>query len=197
MTNHSTLNLSNFIIFATGAAIGSLVTWKLIKTKYERQAQEEIDSVKEVFSRRSESKEVAKLGEAVSAGIEEGIKEKKPDAYAAIKNYAEKLAENGYVDYANIDKKEVKNMGDRPYVISPEDFGEQDGYETNTLIYFEGDGVLTDDDYNLIDDVDDLVGADFADHFGEYEDDTVFVRNDETMNDYEICRDSRSSSEVI
>ena len=47
--------LSNIIIFAAGAAIGSAVTWKLLKTKYEQIAQEEIDSVKAVFSRREES----------------------------------------------------------------------------------------------------------------------------------------------
>ena len=41
--------LNNVLIFAVGAAIGSAVTWKLLKTKYERIAQEEIDSVKEVF----------------------------------------------------------------------------------------------------------------------------------------------------
>ena len=39
-------------IFSAGAAVGSILTWKLIKTRYERIVQEEIDSVKAVFSRR-------------------------------------------------------------------------------------------------------------------------------------------------
>ena len=47
---NSTLN--KIVIFALGAAVGSLATWKFLKTKYERIAQEEIDSVKEVFARR-------------------------------------------------------------------------------------------------------------------------------------------------
>lgn len=34
------------LIFGIGAAIGSVVTWKLVKTKYERIADEEIESVK-------------------------------------------------------------------------------------------------------------------------------------------------------
>ena len=46
--------LSKVLIFAAGAAIGSAVTWKLIKEKYERIAQEEIDSVKEVFKSQNE-----------------------------------------------------------------------------------------------------------------------------------------------
>ena len=41
----------NVLIFAAGAAIGSAVTWKLIKTKYEQIANEEIESVKEFFGR--------------------------------------------------------------------------------------------------------------------------------------------------
>ena len=44
---------SNLFIFATGAAIGSLVTWKLLKTKYQQIANDEIESVKSVFSRRN------------------------------------------------------------------------------------------------------------------------------------------------
>ena len=40
--------------FVVGAAIGSVVTWKIVKTKYEQFAQEQIDSVKEVFARRIE-----------------------------------------------------------------------------------------------------------------------------------------------
>ena len=39
-------------MFAAGAAIGALVTWKLVKNKYERIAQEEINSVKETFAKR-------------------------------------------------------------------------------------------------------------------------------------------------
>ena len=46
--------IKNLLIFTTGAAIGAAVTWKLLKTKYEQIAQDEIDSVKEVFARRFE-----------------------------------------------------------------------------------------------------------------------------------------------
>lgn len=45
------MKLSNVVIFAIGAAIGSLATWKFVKTKYEKIANEEIESVKEIFSK--------------------------------------------------------------------------------------------------------------------------------------------------
>ena len=41
----------NVLLFTAGAAIGSLVTWKVVKTKYERIIQDEIDSFKESYTR--------------------------------------------------------------------------------------------------------------------------------------------------
>ena len=37
------------MIFLAGGAIGSVVTWKLVKTKYEKFANEEIDSMREYY----------------------------------------------------------------------------------------------------------------------------------------------------
>ena len=42
----------NVLMFAVGAAIGSAVTWKVVKAKYEKIVQEEIDSIKEAFADR-------------------------------------------------------------------------------------------------------------------------------------------------
>ena len=41
------------------------------------------------------------------------------------------------------------------------------------------------------------VGEDFEEHFGDYEEDSVFVRNDELGLDYEILRDMRNFSDVV
>ena len=40
--------INKILIFAAGVAIGSAVTWKLVKDKYKKQADDEIASVKEV-----------------------------------------------------------------------------------------------------------------------------------------------------
>ena len=167
--------LSNFFLFATGALVGSVVTWKIVKTKYEQIAQEEIDSVKAVFARRM-------------GAMEEDLDNKQ----AEIDDYTAIIEGSNYVDKAN---KEVQKMS-RPYVVSPDEFGEIDEYETVTLYYY-ADGVVTDDQDIPIEDVDSVVGIDSLNHFGEYEDDSVFVRNDEAMTDYEILLDSRKFSDVI
>ena len=44
--------LVNAMMFAAGAVIGTAATWQYWKTKYEKIAQEEIESVKEAFSKK-------------------------------------------------------------------------------------------------------------------------------------------------
>ena len=85
-------------------------------------------------------------------------------------------------------------MTDGPFVISPDEFGEDPNYQTVSLTLYE-DGVLTDDYDDIVVDVDDLVGEDSLTHFGEYEDDSVFVRNESMQTDFEILRDLRAYSE--
>ena len=85
---------------------------------------------------------------------------------------------------------------DKPYVIAPEEFGEMDGYNTISLTYY-ADNVLADDIDELVEDVDETVGLDSLNHFGEYEDDSVFVRNDRLRSDYEILRDNRTYEDWV
>lgn len=201
--------LSNFLIFATGAAIGSVVTWKLIETKYKRIADEEIASVKEVYARRygSETKTEEDRSEDVMV-------ESQYDNKMSIQEYASRITNLGYTkedesvykEYRKPDKVEKDSEEEEddddwtddeefipPYIISPEDFDDPDvGYETISLIYYM-DGVLAYDDGQVIAEVniDKLVPKDFYMHFGEYAgaDDSVFVRNEWLEHDYEILRD--------
>ena len=100
------------------------------------------------------------------------------------------MQELGYVNEQVMKEKEMEDEEtvEKPYVIAPEESWEQD-YPTITLTYYEGDGVLADDNDKIIDNIDELVGEDFADHFGEYEDDSVYIRNDAFKIYYEILRD--------
>lgn len=172
--------LSSVLIFVTGAAIGSVATWKFIEARYKRIAQEEIDSMDEYYRSKYH------VEDDQEPDVDESVDENQID----IREYAKKLADQKYVDYSNLDAtddEEVDNV-EKPYVVAPEEFGELEGYETITL-YYHSDGVLTDDQNEIVEDVDDVVGADFSDHFGEYEDDSVFVRNDAKRVDYEILYD--------
>ena len=171
--------LIGLLLFSLGAAAGSVITWQCVKTKYEKLAQEEIDSVKQVYAKKKQETQ-----DKIEEKINEAEKQKEKEQYQA------KLKELGYI------REEEKKRVDIPYVISPEEFGEFEEYETISLTYY-ADHVLTDENDDLVEDVDDTVGEDSLTRFGEYEEDSVFVRNDRLKCDYEILLDQRNYSDVI
>lgn len=178
--------LSNLFIFTAGAAIGSAVTWKLVKDKYARLAQEEVEAVREVYMKHDDGSVEPVVDDGPAVVIPESVPE---------------FTEQERVDYANIannytTEKGVPKPVSRPYVISPDEFDEN-GYQTVSLTYY-ADGVVEDDFYDVLDDeeIEEKVGRDSLNHFGEYEEDSVFVRNDELETDYEILRDSRRYADI-
>lgn len=196
--------ITSFMIFIFGAAVGSVVTWQYTKKKYEQIAQEEIDSVKETFSKLKEVK--SKDNESEENNNVRTIVERAKDK-PSIVEYAAKLRKQGYTNYSNTDslsedsnvsEEEVdENMiNDEPYVISPDEFGELDDYDTISLTYY-ADQVLADENDELVEDIEETVGFESLNTFGQYEDDSVFVRNDRLKCDYEILLDHRKYSDVI
>lgn len=186
--------MNNKAVFGLGLIIGGVAgvaaSWQYFKMKYQDISDEEIASVKETFARR----EPLEIDPDMQNKAEQA--RKKPD----ISTYANILKENGYRDY-NAESQEkpkkqpVEIEEDKPYVISPDSFGEMDDYNRISLTYY-ADGVLADEDDEVVDDVDATVGSDALNHFGEYEDDSVFVRNDSRKCDYEILLDTRNYVDV-
>lgn len=187
------MNETGFVMFLVGATVGSVATWLCLKRYYERITQEEIDSVKAAFVERKPAiTNIAKNEKQEENQHKVDISNLKPD----LVNYKAKLQEEGYTNYTEHSKKNTEEKRDEPYVISPDDYGEDDNYTQISLVYYTGDGVLTDDEDEIIEYIRDTVGEDFAEHFGEYEDDSVFIRNDLLKCDYEILRDNRSYADV-
>lgn len=188
------------VAFTIGGAVGSLITWRIVKSKYEKIAQEEIDSVKETFSKRATTKYVDTHQEphdykdipikdpyVSDDGLEYPPKdvittEDDLENIARKKEYESIISKNGYSN-----TKGDETMHDRPYVISPDIFGDNPDYNKVSLTLYS-DGVLTDEDDHVINPgrIDDLIGEESLEHFGEYEEDSVFVRNEARMTDYEI-----------
>lgn len=184
--------------FIFGAAVGSGVTWYFLKDKYEKIAQREIDSVKKVFSKRRES-DIPMKEEKIEHV--ENPKDNDTDLY---KQYLKKISD--YTAYsvktpteeAKQEQKEADEpvYKEKPYVISPEEFGMEDDYDEISLTYFS-DQILADENDEIVEDVEKCVGFDSLNHFGEYEDDSVFVRNDRLKCDYEILLDRRKYTDVV
>lgn len=187
-----------FLAFIAGAGIGSVCTWQLLKRKYELIAQEEIDSVKEAYSTRES---IEKAGKSFVEGFRDGLKvaedrTQKDEGNVDFKKYASIIQKEGYTDYSrSVEEKKGEAFVEKPYVISPEEFGEFEEYEKISLTYY-ADEVLADENDEEVDDVDEIVGEESLNHFGEYEDDSVFVRNDRLKCDYEILLDQRNYLDV-
>lgn len=184
--------LSNLLLFTAGAALGSLVTWRIFKSRYEivdEDYDEEPDDPVEGDDRNKSESTETKIDY-----------NKKPP----LKDYVKMVENYGYKPKTHMEEVEEElangEHGDEdvyePFIIRPEEYGELHAYETLSLNYY-ADGVLTDDLDNPIEDVESLVPADFADHFGEYDDNAVFVRNDNLECDYEILRDLRKFTDVV
>lgn len=184
--------LSNAALFFSGCVVGVLVSQQYFKEKYEKICKEEIESIKQSFTNVPlNSKELEDATKAAEVAKE------KP----GLSEYTAKLQENGYTNYSDISSGKSTSQNteetefDAPYVISPDDFGEYDEYNQISLTYY-ADGVLTEGD-DIVEDVDNIVGENSLTRFGEYEDDSVHVRNDRLKCDYEILWDNRYYSDVI
>ena len=183
---------TNMFIFAAGAAIGSAVAWFYAKKYYEKIANDEIDSMKEWLARRVEEQDEREEPDEAQTPDETAESAEEPEDDRA--TYEEKVEQLSYNNYYHGPTKEVDGM-DEPYVIKPEIFGEEDDYEEVSLTYY-ADGVLCDERDNRITDIAGTVGEDYAEHFGDYEDDSVFVRNDRLKTDFEILKDWRNYSDL-
>lgn len=188
--------LSSVIIFCGGVFIGGFLTWDFFKTKYEKIADEEIASVKETFEHREPRPDK-------NYKVEEALKGN--DAYINVSpGVAERIIQiidsNGYRNYSNTAIETDKKGGTadmelkQPYVITPEQYEDNVDYTKVSLTWYN-DKVLEDDWGNVLD-PDDVIGSEALKTFGQYEKDSVFVRDDDEQIDYEILLDTSSYKET-
>ena len=192
--------MKNLLCFVAGAAIGSVVTWKLIEKKYKDLADEEIESVIETFKNRKPRITKDNVKETVEKVINK-YKEPKEivEDIVTAERYSieneEEIDEDDESNYTvNVDNDDEAIT---PYVITPEEFGEYNEYGTKTLTYY-ADNVLTDEIDNPItaEEMMTMIGPDALDHFGEYEDDSVYIRDEMNEMDYEILKSEKKFSEI-
>lgn len=182
--------MNKVFIFTLGAAAGSLLTWKLLEKKYKDLADEEIASVKEHYKKRAEKYDELDKFDHIRAWKDTPVVEEHPDK----KDYFKQVDVLGYTNDEATVKIETGVEQIAPFVIAPEEWGEIEDYETKQLTYY-ADSILADESEEIIGDPEIYIG-DGLDHFGEYADDAVYVRNDNLKCDYEIFKHDKTYSEV-
>lgn len=198
----------NAVYFVAGAALGAVSAWFYAKQKYEKLAQEEIQCVTDAFSERLEKLARNSMQDPdVRPTPEQLEKEATKPGDRNIIDYAAVLSKQGYTDYTKFSRDEEEppetddseisdDTTDGPVIICPDDYGEIPNYEQLSWIYF-ADHILTDDDYSIITNYEKWIGAGALQHFGDYEDDAIHVRNDKLKCYIEVVIDSRLYASVV
>ena len=169
-----------------GSIVGGFVGWFMTRTYYKKEIQEireahaEMDKKKETSQNDAEEIAIDIINE-----VGEGYTVSKEDLH----EYAELLRKQGYTSSTEKTSSEGKI-----YTIPPDEFGEDDNYETLSFTYY-ADGVLTDDNDDPVTNIAEIIG-DALNHIGEWEPDAVYVRNEKLGLEYEILRDERNYAEV-
>lgn len=182
----------NDISFAALGAIGGVTvgvfgTRRYFKKKFARKADAEIEEVKKTFR-----KHLQEIDDKITV----------IDQHFCPDDSANTSSEASFMDESDSDEENpqygysVDNRQSVLEYINADEYGSDVDYELVALTYYT-DGVLADERGNKITDVPLLVGSNFADHFGEEEDDTVFVRNDTEQIYFEIALSQRAYSEVF
>lgn len=203
-------NLFSFVAGAiVGAVVGYFVGKEYSREYHQKKADQEIAEMRQHYAKKV-SKE--KLGEDFKELLrEEGYIDENDEPI----DYKALLAEYGYIENPNNPlteprakallkhfqreaeaNKKIEELAEmqKPYIITPEDFDDGTYENIETLIYW-ADGVLTDEFDNPVMDIEGYVGKENLTHFGEYEDDSIFVRNDAWSTDIEVLLDTRNYRE--
>jgi len=216
-------NIGMMVTFVAGIVIGVSATYRIASQKYNNIANEEIQSVIDRFSNRQpidDAQDIVEASDEEASNMEKVV-EKKQSRPINTKNdileYKNNVARIGYdkVDKKpekptkatkNTNKKKgetVKEMtpekkeDDLIYIITPDEFNTLDGFKTATL-YYSSDNYVIDSDYEPLSDTEivNKIGHDPLGHFGEYEDDSVYIRNEELMYDFEILLSMKTCAEI-
>ena len=168
--------LSNVLTFTVGAAIGSAVTYYIIKRNYDKIITKNIlDDV------NTDTDTDIPTGDA-------------PDMYYDSNKEYEDIIHNNMYEYDEDDDEEEEDDVAKLEVISLEEF--EDGENPTITLYYWADGVVTNDRNKEIANVDELIGRDNLKDFGDPYVDSVYIRNHDSEVDYEVLRDPRRFSEI-
>lgn len=167
---------------AASFTAGFFVAKKLLKEKYKQEADADISATKEMLEQKYKEK------------MSKFTTDKPP-----INEYTEMVKRTATFD--DEPEREIGEVtisaGSEPYVISVDEFGDDD-YDAKTLLYY-ADGVITDEDNQPINEPEKLIGnlADIPLHFGEYVEDAVYIRNEAESCDYEILKENLNFRDYI
>lgn len=183
------------VLLALDTAISIFCVKEYYREKYERIAQEEIDSMREHYEKTT--KKVKELTEATEAAAEdlrnyrEHLMEYASDPAESEHPSDDILSEQEELEATGerITREDEENRDKPCEEIHVSEFGENPTFATETLTYYIYDDILVDDQEITIDRPEDLVGGVLLESgFTQNGRDNIYIRNYRLRTDYEIIK---------
>lgn len=201
--------MNNFMCFTlgfiTGAGLGCVVALTVKRheqLKFEAELDKEVQSVKDAyhkaFSITSEKELEPIIGKDKMEALREANKRIEYNKYAKLTREVEGPVVNGSeyepVPLEGPSEDELQEEEDHPpeggpeppFVITPEEFAGEPEYAKEDLYYYIVSDALVDNHDVEVDDIDRTIGIDNLRHMGEIEPGCLWIRNPNTMVDYQI-----------
>lgn len=221
MKNSTRRFIKNVSLFLGGVALGALGAWALSKRNYEteidgyldkindlsrdgnsddREPQAVLETKEETTVMREHDEKVLVLPRDRYKKVVRSLGYDKGDRPDRLADYEHPRDDEQDEDYEYEQKKYEPSSNEKPYIISIDEYTEENThYDKLTLYFYEDDEVLTEDNEEMIEDVEAIVGNYALNCFGENSGDpeVVYVRNDRLQIDYEVIRLSKSYKETV
>lgn len=187
------MNAKIIVAFILGAAAGVASSMFYFKTKYEQKADAEIQEIRDLYAKKSETEAKKEDVPVTSHQVS-----KADDLHATARRVSEYTKYTAKEDAQNEDPKDgihveridfapMKNPNPpKPYLIDSSDYGQDDNFDPLCWEWYT-DGILANENDEIVDDIQEWIG-DGLKVFAESEDNLFWVRNEKYGVDIEVAR---------
>ena len=193
----------SIILFLSGVAVGGLSAYFITKKKYEAIVEKELADLRETYQRKKdELASNAVDSEPISEDAPE-VKNQPFQERSSLDAQREMSRLNinkpplhDYTQYYHSDdpdaevKEPVKYAPStkEPYVISPDEFAHEPGISEAHYVLHPNGSITDEEDGEEIDDPIGMLGVEWEKRIGEYEQNTVYIRNEKYSMDIEVVQ---------
>ena len=196
-----------FLAFGVGLAVGIGGTYFYLKQKYEEKLSEQIQEVRKHYQKKQEKpKTIEEAGENWKEGLrnfanrfEESEKRRKERiAYESIAKRYQGSDEQRPVDPAERESPPEDELEEEIFTVTEEEMETYDNFEDISLTYYAEDDILCDDQEQVIEDPEAIIG-DALTKFGVESGypDTVYVINKRVRAIFEVLMVEGSYQEIV
>lgn len=190
------VNVSNVLGFVTGVVATSTISYLIYKKKTSEVVVYTYGEDDEPFVSDEDESEELNDKSVIPTKNEEEVQTRKVRytkySKKEVSDYEDVVESLGYSNEVHDDDVCLNPF---VHVIPPSEFGEEEGYSIVELTFYK-DHILA-EEFDIVEDAEHIIGYDSLNHFGEYENDAVHVRNDRMKCYYEILLDERTYEEAL